>query len=181
MKGNIMALYEFEGKSPKIGNLTYVSETADVIGDVTIGDNVYIGPGARIKGDYGTVKIGNRCDVQENCVIHARPGEVCAMHDESSAGHGSILHNCTIEKGAKIGMGAIVSDYAVVGEEALIGEGAVVRQRQEIPPRSVAVGVPAKVTGQISEERLAERGKYRNVYPELAERYLKGLKRIKQE
>jgi carbonic anhydrase/acetyltransferase-like protein (isoleucine patch superfamily) len=173
-----MALYEFEGKRPKVGKETYVSETADVIGDVTIGDNCYIGPGARIKGDYGTVKIGSASNVQENCIIHARPGEVCTVGDGCSVGHGSILHNCTIKNRAKVGMGAIVSDYAVVGEDSVVGEGCVVRQHQEIPPRSVAVGVPAKVIGELNDERLAEREKYRNVYPDLAKRYLAGLKRI---
>jgi carbonic anhydrase/acetyltransferase-like protein (isoleucine patch superfamily) len=173
-----MALYEFEGKRPTIGKETYASETADVIGDVAIGDNCYIGPGARIKGDYGTVRIGNKSNVQENCVIHARPGELCAIGNGCSIGHGAVLHNCTIKDGAKVGMAAVISDYAVVGEDCIVGEGCVVKQHQEIPPRTIAVGVPAKVVGEISAERLSERDKYRNVYPDLAKRYLAGLKRI---
>lgn len=172
-----MALYEFEGRKPSVGEGTYVSETADVIGDVTIGDNCYIGPGARIKGDYGTVRIGNQSNVQENCIIHARPGEECVIGDGCSIGHGAILHNCTVRNGAKVGMAGVVSDYAVVGENSIVGEGCVVKQHQEIPSRRIAVGVPAKVIGEISDERLAEREKYRNVYPDLAKRYLAGLKR----
>lgn len=173
-----MAMYEFEGKRPSIGEETYVSESADVIGDVTIGDNCYIGPGARIKGDYGKVRIGNESNVQENCVIHARPGELCVIGNGCSIGHGAVLHNCTIKERAKVGMAAVISDYAVVGEDCIIGEGCVVKQYQEIPPGSIAVGVPARVVGKVTRNRLAERDKYRNVYPDLAKRYLTGLKRV---
>jgi phenylacetic acid degradation protein len=176
---NNVALYEFEGKRPSVGKETYVSETADVIGDVIIGDNCYVGPGARIKGDYGTVKIGSESNVQENCVIHARPGEECVIGHGCSVGHGAVLHNCTIRDGAKVGMAGVVSDYAVVGEDSIVGEGCVVRQHQEIPPRCIAVGVPAKVIGETNAEHLAEREKYRNIYPDLAKRYLVGLKRMK--
>ena len=173
-----MALYEFEGKRPVVGKETYVSETADVIGDVVIGDECFIGPGARIKGDYGKVRIGSRSSVQENCIIHARPDEICTVGERCTIGHGSILHNCTVGDGASVGMGAIVSDWAVVGESAIVGEGCVVRQRQEIPARKVAVGVPAKVVGDVSGGRKAERDGYSGVYPELARRYAKSLKRI---
>ena len=173
-----MALYEFEGRRPSVGKESYVSETADVIGDVIIGNNCYIGPGARIKGDYGSIRIGNESNVQENCVIHARPGEQCIIGNGCSIGHGAVLHNCTIRDGAKVGMAGVVSDYAVVGEDSIIGEGCVVKQYQVILSQSIAVGVPAKVIGIINAERIAERDKYRYVYPDLAKRYLAGLKRV---
>ncbi|MFH1421691.1 MAG: gamma carbonic anhydrase family protein [Planctomycetota bacterium] len=174
-----MALYEFEGKRPQIGAETYVSESADVIGDVAIGNNCYIGPGARIKGDYGSIIIGNKTNVQENCVLHARPGKKCVVGNGCFISHGSILHNCTINDNARVGMGAIVSDYAVVGKSAVLGEGCIVVQKQEIPPHAVAVGMPAKVVGkQLTTERLTEQEGYSNVYVELAKRYLSSLKRI---
>ena len=103
-----MALYEFEGKRPVIGSGSYVSETADIIGDVTIGERCYIGPGARIKGDYGSVRIGNETSIQENCIIHARPDEACQIGNKVTVGHGAILHNCTVHDGSIIGMGSIV-------------------------------------------------------------------------
>jgi carbonic anhydrase/acetyltransferase-like protein (isoleucine patch superfamily) len=122
-----MAIYEFEGKRPSIGAGSFVPETADVIGDVTIGEKCFIGVGARIRGDYGSIVIGNRTSVQENVVIHARDGDRSVVGDNVQLGHGCILHNCTVKDNAVIGVGAIISDYAVVGDWAIIGEGAVVR------------------------------------------------------
>ena len=151
----------------------------DVIGAVSIGENCYVGPGARIKSDYGTIKIGIRSNIQENCVIHARPGKNCITGDDCFISHGSILHNCTIKNGARVGIGAVVSDYAVVGEGAVLAGGCVVKQNQEIPPHSVAMGVPARVTGErLCEQRATEQEGYRNVYVDLAKRYLAGLKRV---
>lgn len=173
-----MALYEFEGRRPVIGQDSYVSETADVIGEVHIGAGCYIGPGARIKGDYGTVTIGDETSVQENCVIHARPGERCDVGSQCTIGHGSVLHNCTVRDGAVVGMGAIVSDWAEVGEEALVAEGAVVRQHDRIPPATVVMGVPARVKAKLTEKDREFQRLAREVYPDLARRYLKGLKKI---
>lgn len=173
-----MALYEFEGKKPVIGEDAYVCETADVIGDVRIGDRCYIGPGARIKGDYGSIAIGNETSVQENCILHARPGDRCTVGDHCTIGHGAILHNCTIEDEVVVGMGAIVSDWAVVREKAVIAEGAVVRQSDEIPADMIAAGVPAKVIKQVTADGRRFQQLARDVYPELALRYLKSLKKL---
>ena len=173
-----MALYEFEGRRPTIAEDAYVAETADVIGDVRVGKKCFIGPGARIKGDYGTILIGDETSVQENCVIHARPGQQCTVGAGCTIGHGSILHNCTIEDGAVVGMGAIVSDWAVVGENSVVGEGAVVRQSAEIPPGSIAVGVPARVVGELDDKTREFQHLAREVYKALPGRYKAGLKRI---
>lgn len=173
-----MALYEFEGKRPSVGEDTYISDTADVIGDVTIGSRCYIGPGARIKGDYGTVRIGDQTSVQENCVIHARPAEICAIGDNVTVRHGAILHNCTVEDGAILGMGSITSDWAVIGENALVAEGCVVRQHQKVPPGKVAAGVPARIRGDVPEGTKKDWQLYKTVYIDLAKRYPKGLKKI---
>lgn len=173
-----MALYEFEGKKPSVGEDTYVSETADVIGDVIIGARCYIGPGARIKGDYGSVRLGDETSVQENCIIHARPNEVCQIGNQVTVGHGAILHNCTVHDGTIIGMGAIVSDWAIVEKNALVAEGAVVRQEQRIPEGRLAVGVPARVTRLTNERLKFEWPMFKKVYVELARRYRQGLKRI---
>lgn len=173
-----MVIYSFEGKTPQIGEGSYVSPSADIVGDVVTGRDCYIGPGAKIKGDYGSVQIGNRTSIQENCILHARPGEILTVGNEVTAGHGCILHNCTIRDGAVIGMGAIVSDYAVIGEWAAIGEGCVVKQEQVIPARSIAVGVPAKIIGAVSEKWLEEWKDFKQIYVELAHRYAKGLKEI---
>ena len=120
-----MALYEFEGKRPVIGEDTCVAETADVVGDVIIGAHCYIGSGARIKGDYGRVRIGEHSSVQENCIMHARPDDECIVGNECRIGHGSILHNCRVEDGAIVELGAVVSDWAVVRRDSIVGEGCV--------------------------------------------------------
>ena len=113
-----MVLYKLgDDRIPTVGNDTHAFETAVIIGKVTIGEKCYIGPGAAIKGDYGEIIIGNRNSIQENVVIHARPGEKTIVGNDVTVGHGAILHNCTIEDSAVIGMGAIVSDYAIVGRE----------------------------------------------------------------
>ncbi|MHA1449178.1 MAG: gamma carbonic anhydrase family protein [Candidatus Hodarchaeales archaeon] len=173
------AIYEVDGRRPKISNKeTYISPSADIIGDVTIGDNCFIGPGARIKGDYGKIVIGDRNSIQENCILHARPGELLTVRNDVTVGHGAILHNCVIRDGVVVGMGAIVSDYAIVNENAVIGEGAVVRQHQEIPADNVAVGVPAKVIGPVKAGIREELNRFKGVYVELARKYINTAKKI---
>jgi carbonic anhydrase/acetyltransferase-like protein (isoleucine patch superfamily) len=172
-----MALYEFEGKRPQIGEGTFVPETADVVGDVTIGKGCFIGVGARIRGDYGRIVIGDRTSVQENVVIHARDGGETRIGSNVQLGHGCILHNATVEDNAVIGLGAILTDFSVVGDWAIVGEGAVVRG--EIPPGKIAVGIPAKVIGEVTERHKQEWQYYKDKYSELAsQRYPKGWKRI---
>jgi phenylacetic acid degradation protein len=177
VKEDHMALYEFEGKRPMIGIGTFVPETADVVGDVIIGEDCFIGVGARLRGDYGRIRIGDRTSVQENVVIHARDGDETLIGSNVQLGHGCILHNTTVKDNAVIGLGAILTDYSVVGEWAIIGEGAVVRGT--IPDGKIAVGLPAKIIGDVTDEQKQEWRYYKDKYAELArERYPKGLRRI---
>ena len=173
-----MAILQFEDRVPKVGENSNVCASAEVIGNVTIGNNCYIGFGARIRGDYGEIIIGDGAIIEDNCVIHARPDEQCKIGKRVTVGHGSILHNCTIHDSAVIGMGAIISDYAVVGEWAVVGEGAVVPNNKEIPAGKVAVGVPAKVIADTSEEYKTLWDSYKDLYADLAQRYKIGLKRV---
>ncbi len=144
-----MAIYEFEGKRPLIGSGTFVPESADIIGDVSIGRDCFIGIGARIRGDYGSIRIGDMTSVKENVVIHAREGDKTVVGSHVQLGHGSIMHNATIKGSAVIGLGAILTDYAVVGEWCIIGEGAVVRGA--IPDGMIVVGIPAKFIGEVTD------------------------------
>ncbi len=174
-----MAVYRYKDRIPKIGKGCYVAETATVIGDVTLGDGCYVGPGAVIRGDYGTVVIGKNTAVEENVVIHARPAEVCTIGDMVTIGHGAIVHNVTmIHEGAVIGMGAVVSDWAEVGEWAAVAEGALVKNKQKIPPRAIAVGVPATIKGEVSDEWIDTWRGYKMKYVELASSYAKDIERI---
>ena len=174
-----MSIYEFENKKPSIGRGTFVFKSADVIGDVTIGENCYIGPGARIRGDYGSIRIGSDTAIEENVVIHARPDDITKIDNHVTLGHASIIHNAIIHDWAVIGMGAIVSDWAEVGKWAVVAEGAVVKNKQKIPDKAVAVGIPAKVVSEISLEYEKQWTKYKQIYSDLArKRFPDSLKKI---
>jgi carbonic anhydrase/acetyltransferase-like protein (isoleucine patch superfamily) len=167
----------FEGKRPTIGEGSYVHPSADVFGSVIIGSGCWIGPGARIRGDYGHIVIGNNTSVEDNCVVHARPTEQTTIGDWVTVGHGAIIHNATIGDWVVLGMGSVVSDWAVVGEWAVVAEGAVVRQRQEVPGSRIAVGVPARVIDKPVEEAFKrEWAEFKKVYVDLARRYPDGLR-----
>jgi len=173
-----MALYKFEGKKPIIGKGTFVFESADIIGDVTVGENCYIGPGARLRGDYGKIVIGRNTAVEDNVIVHARPEGVTVIGNYVTIGHGAIIHNATIMDWAIIGMASVVSDWAVVGNWSVTAEGAVVKNKQEIPDRMIAAGVPAKVIGKISPEYEKQWTEFKKIYSLLAsERHPKNLKR----
>lgn len=173
-----LTVYEFENRVPAIGKRTYVSHSASVIGKVTIGEECYVAPGAVVKGDYGEIRIGDGCSIQDNVIIHARPDEITVIGNNVTLGHGCIVHNATIEDEAVVGMGAIVSDYAVVGEWSIIGEGAVVRQHFEVPAEKIAVGVPAKVIGEVKAHHKEELSRFKAIYRDLANRYPTGLKKM---
>lgn len=156
---------------------SYVHPAADVIGDVQVGSGCWIGPGARLRGDYGRIVIGDNTSVEDNCVIHARPGEQTTIGNWVTIGHGAIVHNATVHDYALLGMGSIVSDWAVVGTWAVVAEGAVVRQRQEIPSERIAVGTPARLLDQpVSEQHKAQWRAWKQLYVELAARYAAGLR-----
>ncbi|MBN1861223.1 MAG: gamma carbonic anhydrase family protein [Candidatus Thermoplasmatota archaeon] len=163
-----MTIYEFENKKPRIGKGTFVYPSADIIGDVTLGENCYVGPGARIRADYGTIQIGNQTAVEENVVIHARPGEKTIIGDMVTIGHGAIIHNAHLHDWVVIGMGAIVSDYTDIGEWAVIAEGAVVKNKTIIPEKSIAVGIPAKIVAQITADYEKQWTEYKKIYVDLA-------------
>lgn len=167
----------FEGKTPVIDPSAYIHPSADVFGDVRVGAGCWVGPGARIRGDYGRIVIGDNTAVEDNVVIHARPDEQATIGNWVTMGHGAIVHNCTVHDWAMIGMGAIVSDWAEVGVWAIVAEGAVVRQSQLIPAERIVVGVPAKVIEKIvGEEHKAEWRHWKEVYVGLTERYRLGFK-----
>ncbi|MBK8975142.1 MAG: gamma carbonic anhydrase family protein [Planctomycetes bacterium] len=170
-----MTVARFEDRIPTLGQHTYVHPSADVLGDVHIGDGCWIGPGARIRGDYGRIVIGSHTSVEDNCVIHARPGEQTTIGEWVTIGHGAIIHNATVKDWAVLGMGSIVSDWAVVGVWSVVGEGALVKQRGEVPDGRIAVGVPAKVIEKtVGDDYKEQWTRFKAVYVDLARRYPEG-------
>jgi phenylacetic acid degradation protein len=167
-----MTVAHFGGKTPTIGARTYIHPSADVFGDVTIGDDCWIGPGARIRGDYGTITIGSCTSIEDNCVIHARPGESTHIGSWVTVGHGSVIHNAIVHDYAVIGMGAVISDWATIGRWAVVAEGAVVRQRQAVPDEHIAVGVPARVLDKtVDDGYQAQWTRFKETYVGLAHSY----------
>ncbi|MHA2226641.1 MAG: gamma carbonic anhydrase family protein [Candidatus Hodarchaeales archaeon] len=176
-----MVLFQFEDRIPKVGKDTYTAHSAEVIGDVLIGNNCYIGPGAKIRGDYSSIQIGDRTSIQENCVIHAFFEKSCIIGNDVVVGHGAIIHGSTIKNNVVIGMGAIIGDNTLIKDWCLIGAGAVVRDGQVLEEESLAVGVPAKVVRKISETNKMIIEHSAKIYSQLAPRYIDGLKEIKTE
>ena len=171
-----MTVWTFEGKRPQLGPGTWVHPSADVIGNVRLGSNCWIGPGARLRGDYGTIVLGDCCAVEDNCVVHARPGETCTIGCWVTLGHGSVVHSVKLLGDyAVVGMGAVISDWADVGEWAVVAEGAVIPQGSVVPAGRIAVGVPARLLERpVDDDYKAVWLDFKQIYVELCNRYRAG-------
>jgi carbonic anhydrase/acetyltransferase-like protein (isoleucine patch superfamily) len=168
-----MFLRGYEGKNPRLGTRVFVAENAAIIGDVEIGNDCSIWYGTTIRGDVNFIRIGSRTNVQDNCTIHvAHQTYATVIAEEVTIGHGAIVHGCTIHRGALIGMGARVLDGAVVGESALVGAGALVAEGMQVPPRTLVVGVPARIKRALTDEELAGLDQSWRNYVNYKEKYL---------
>lgn len=172
-------LYEFDGKNPVFGKETYISETAIVIGNVTIGDNCYIGHGAILRGDYGSIEIGSGTAVEEAVVIHAPPQKLCKIGERVTIGHGAIIHAASIGDLSVIGMGAVLSIYSEIGTNTIVAEGAVVKMRQVIHEDVVVGGNPARIIRKIATRDIEYWKMGKELYINLAKKYISlGMKRM---
>ncbi len=173
-----MGIYRFEDRTPVIGEGSYVFDTAAVVGDVTLGKDVYVGPGAVIRGDYGKITIGDRSSIEENVVIHARPGEKTVIGNDVTIGHGCVIHNTTIDDLAVIGMGSVVTDYSHVKRWGVVAEGAVVKTRGVVEEEMIVAGIPARPIKKIDDGFKELWLKFKSNYPDLAHRYPEGIERL---
>jgi carbonic anhydrase/acetyltransferase-like protein (isoleucine patch superfamily) len=172
-------LYMFDGKQPSIGTGTYVSETATVIGDVRIGDRCYVGHGVILRGDYGTIEIGDETAIEEGVIVHAPPGECCSIGNGVVLGHGAIIHAGLIADSVGIGMGAILSIRSEIGPSSVVAEGAIVKQGQKISASVVVAGNPARRIRDMSRKDRDFWSHSRRIYVDLALKYCKiGMERI---
>jgi carbonic anhydrase/acetyltransferase-like protein (isoleucine patch superfamily) len=153
-KGFLMRELRLKQK-PQIAASAFIAKNATVIGDVIIGEEASIWFNTVIRGDTETITIGKHTNIQDGSVLHADPGKPCTIGDEVTVGHKAIVHGATVHNRVLVGMGAIVMNGAVVHEESVIGAGALVREGQVIPPRSLAIGMPAKVVRQLTEQEVA--------------------------
>ncbi len=147
-------IFAFDGFIPVVHESAFVHPNATVTGNVVIGRDVYIGPGAAIRGDWGGIEIGDGCNVQENCTVHMFPGVVVVLEPGAHIGHGAIIHGARIGANALIGMNAVVMDNAVVGAGCVVGALCFVPAGLVIPERKVVVGNPAKIVKDVSDEML---------------------------
>ncbi len=147
-------IYEFQGYKPVIDPSAYIHPQANVTGNVIIGKNVYIGPGAVIRGDWGQIIIEDGCNVQENCVVHMFPGATTYLRKGAHIGHGAIIHGGDIGENCLVGMNAVVMDQVTIGKECIIGALCFVPAKKVFPDRKVIVGNPAKVVKEVSDDMI---------------------------
>ena len=166
-----MALYRFEDKVPQVDESAFVAESALVIGDVTIEKDAYIGHGAILRGDYGSIVVGEGTAIEEGVIVHARPDDKAVFGKSVTVGHGAMIHNATIGDHAVIGMRATITDYAQVGQWAIVGEMSLVKNGQVVPDNVVVVGVPAKQIGQVNDQHKAIWGFAKQLYVDMGRRY----------
>jgi len=160
-------IFEFNGYKPVIDKSAFIHPNATVTGNVIIGKNVYVGPGAAIRGDWGQIIIEDGCNVQENCTIHMFPGTTVLLKESAHVGHGAIIHGATLGKNCLIGMNSVIMDNAVIGDECIIGALTMVPAEMIIEKRKVAVGNPAKIVKDVSEDMINWKTKGTKLYQQL--------------
>jgi len=169
-------IYEFKGFIPVVHESSFVHPQATVTGNVIIGKDVYIGPGAAIRGDWGGIIIEDGCNVQENCTIHMFPGVTLRLEEGAHIGHGAIIHGAQIGRNVLVGMNAVIMDHAEIGAESIIGALSFVKAESKIPPRSLVVGNPAKIIKQVSDKMIAWKTKGTKLYQSLPKACFESLK-----
>ena len=145
-------IYKFNSYKPVIHETAFIHPQAAVTGNVIIGRDVYIGPGAAIRGDWGKIVIEDGCNVQENCTIHMFPGVTVTLKKAAHIGHGAIIHGSTIGENTLVGMNAVVMDNVTIGKECIVGALAFVKEGMQIPDRKVVVGNPAQIVKDVTDE-----------------------------
>jgi len=163
-------VFAFEGFIPVVHESAFIHPNATVTGNVVIGRDVYVGPGAAIRGDWGGVVIEDGCNVQENCTVHMFPGVAVVLEASAHIGHGAVIHGARIGRNALVGMNAVIMDRASVGAESIVGALSLVPAEMIIPPRTVVAGNPARVVKQVSDAMLDWKTAGTRLYQSLPER-----------
>ena len=156
--------YEYNGMKPKLGKTCFIAQSADLIGDLTLGDDCSIWFGCVIRADVHKIEIGDRVNIQDLSMVHVThykngdksTGNPTIIEEDVTIGHRVMLHGCTIKKASLIGMSATILDGAVVGEESIVGANSLITKNKIFPPRSLIMGSPAKVVRELSDEEVKE-------------------------
>jgi len=163
----------FRGVHPQIHRTAFIADSAQVIGDVQVGEQASIWFGTVARGDMFYIRIGDRTNVQDNCVLHTRTGELpTILEDQVTVGHSVTLHGCYVEHGSLIGIGSIVLDDVRIGAQSLVAAGSLVSPGTIIPPRSLVMGMPARVKRPLTDEEVLSLDRYWQNYVEYSLAYL---------
>jgi carbonic anhydrase/acetyltransferase-like protein (isoleucine patch superfamily) len=173
-----MAIYELDGQSPQLGKNAWIADSAQVIGQVTLEENVSVWFGTVIRGDSEHIRIGRGTNIQDASVLQADEGVPLTLGENVSVGHKVMLHGCTVGDGSLIGIGAVILNHAKIGKNCLVGAGSLVTEGKEFPDGSMILGSPAKVVRQLTPEQIAGLQRIAGHYVENAERFRQGLKKI---
>jgi phenylacetic acid degradation protein len=160
-------IFEFKGYKPVIEKSAFIHPNATVTGNVIIGKNVYIGPGAAIRGDWGQIIIEDGCNVQENCTIHMFPGATVLLKTAAHIGHGAIIHGASVGKNSMIGMNAVIMDNTIIGDECIVGALSFIAGDSVFENRKIIVGNPAKAIKDVSDEMIEWKTKGTELYQKL--------------
>lgn len=171
-------IYEFQGFIPVVDKSSFVHPLAAVTGNVIIGKNCYVGPGAAIRGDWGQIILEDGVNVQENCTVHMFPGKSITLKERAHVGHGAIIHGANLGRNCLIGMNTVIMDDAVIGDECIVGAMAFVSAETIIPKRSLVVGNPAKIIKQVSDDMIAWKTKGTELYMKLPADCHKSLREV---
>lgn len=169
-------IYSFNDYIPVVHPSSFVHPQACVTGNVIIGKNVYVGPGAAIRGDWGEIIIEDGCNVQENCTLHMFPGTKVWLKQNAHIGHGAIIHGATIGENSLIGMNAVLMDDVVIGKNCIIGALSFLNAEMLIPDRKIVVGNPAKIIKDVSDEMIEWKTKGTELYQKLPSELYASLK-----
>lgn len=173
-----MAIYAFDDFVPVVHESAFVHPLAAVTGNVVIGRDVYVGPSAAIRGDWGGIVIEDGCNVQECCVVHMFPGVTVVLEESAHIGHGAIVHGARIGRNALVGMNATIMDNAVIGAECIVGALTFVPSDMQVPPRKVVVGNPAKIVKDVTDEMIAWKTEGTRLYQALPARLHATLREV---
>jgi phenylacetic acid degradation protein len=160
-------IYQFKEYIPVIHESSFIHPQAVVTGNVIIGKDCYIGPGAALRGDWGQIIIEDGCNVQENCTIHMFPGVIVLLKEGAHIGHGAVIHGATIGKNCLVGINAVIMDNVELGDESIVGALTLIKEGEKIPSRSLVVGNPGKIIKQVSDEMMVWKAKGTELYRQL--------------
>jgi phenylacetic acid degradation protein len=160
-------IYEFQGYKPVIHESSFIHPQAAVTGNVIIGKDCYIGPGAALRGDWGQIMIEDGCNVQENCTIHMFPGVKVILKAGAHIGHGAIIHGATIGKNCLVGMNAVIMDNVILGDECIVGALSFIKADEVFENRSLIVGNPAKKIKEVTDEMISWKSEGTKLYQQL--------------